>query len=155
MKGLSGHDWSRVAFTGRRPVAYADDHHPVKRQSLGWGRAAALTLLLLVGCGEPRGERISRNQALTWYDVLTVRVVAVRDLLRRHADADPHISHLVSVRVLNGPPQHIGRIYALPYDAYATGGDDQPWRRPPYVGSELTLMPWQWVAPERGGRRRR
>ena len=159
MNGLSGHQWSRVAFSIRRPLAYADPRHPVKRQSPGrsWMLllAVALALAPLGACGGPRGEPVSRQQALAWHDVLTVRVVAVQDLLRRHADADPHISHLVTVRILNGPAQHVGRLYALPYDAYATGGADQPWRRPPYVGHELTLMPWQWVAPERGGRRRR
>ncbi|MFW5882590.1 MAG: hypothetical protein ACOCVS_03055 [Planctomycetota bacterium] len=118
--------------------------------------AAALLLacVLIGGCG-PSGPRVPRSKALVWHDVLTVHVQKVWDLMKWHVETDPHVTHLVAVRILHGPSDQIGDEMLLPYDAHACGTESEPRKPPPSAGSQVTIMPSQWVIADTARRRYR
>lgn len=116
--------------------------------------ALVLIGVLLLGCG-PSGPRVSRSKALAWHDVLTVQVQKVWDMMKWHVETDPHVTHLVEVRILHGPPDQIGYDVLLPYDAHACGTESEPRKPPPPAGSQVTIMPSQWVMADTGRRRYR
>lgn len=105
-----------------------------------------IVILLLASCGGPRSPQISRQQALAWREPMTVRIDRIWDLMRDRVEADPELSHLVEVTILDGPKDLIGKEFALPYDAYACGTEREPYKVPPRVGSTQVLMPMEWVA---------
>ena len=104
--------------------------------------------LFLGGCGCRLDQpHVTRQQALAWDDLLTVRVVKVHDLMKCNVSTAPHLSHLVEVEVIEGPSKYLGRKIILPFDNY-----EAPTRTPPEAGDEVSVIPSTWVS---GGRSRR
>lgn len=97
---------------------------------------------LLASCGGPEGPIVPRGQALGMREVMTVKVIAVYDRLEHNIPADPEVSDIVQVEVIEGPRPLIGTTLNLPYDRYVA--DNQ---RPPSPGTTLTIMACQWVKP--------
>jgi len=107
------------------------------------------TLLLPTACGGPRQDHVPHGYAQRWDEVLTVEVLETWDLVKRHVDAAPQVTHLIEVEVLEGPSKYQGRTLVLPFDAWAVGQ-----REAPPVGTVHTIMPSQWVRPNRESRGR-
>ena len=84
---------------------------------------------------------MSRQFALQWDDLLTVEVLKVHDrMLKCHVRTAPHLSHLVEVRVIEGPSRYLGRTIILPYDNYEAES-----RAPPDSGEIVSVIPSTWV----------
>lgn len=99
---------------------------------------AALTS---IGCGCRIDQpHVSRQQAMVWDDLLTVRVIKVHDLMKCHVSTAPHLSHLVEVQVIEGPQQYLGRTLILPFDNY-----EATERTPPEADTEVSVIPAMWV----------
>jgi len=107
--------------------------------------------LALAACFSPRGERISRRYAADWHDVLTVEILDSYDLVKNHLpSAEPELTHMIQVLVLDGPDRWVGKTLLLPYDGWALGINDV--KRPPAAGNQELVVPSKWVRENREGR---
>ena len=104
-------------------------------------------ILVLAGCGGPRGDSVPRGYALQWYDPMTVKIIKTWDMVIYHKDVDPQVSHLIEVKVLEGPSQYVGQELMLPFDKWAVGVSE-----PPPRGTIQTIAPAQWVRPNPNSR---
>lgn len=109
----------------------------------------ALGCLLAAGCGGPR-EPVPYAYAQQWHDVMTVRILRSWDLVKRHADVAPQVTHVVEVEVLDGPAQLVGTTLELPYDGYAMA--QGRFSEPPPRKTVHTITPALWVRGTREGR---
>lgn len=107
-----------------------------------------LGLLICAACArKPQGTQISRALALRWQEPMTIRVLYVYDRMRVHLPGwDPEVSHVVDVRVLEGPERWQDRTLALPFDNWAVSGPL------PRQGDTLTISPALWVMRSRENR---
>jgi hypothetical protein len=109
-----------------------------------------LCLLSLIACGRrgPESQQIPRGQALRWNEPMQGEVVKVWDGL--HHSRDPHVTHLLEVRIEEGPESFQGQVICFPYDEWSCG------KPPPREGSTTVFMPSAWLAvkPESMGRPR-
>lgn len=74
-------------------------------------------------------------------DPMTVEVIQSWDLIEYATRADPNVSHLIEVRVIQGPSQYEGEVITLPYDSFSVGPNI------PANGSEMVMMPAMWLRP--------
>ena len=95
-------------------------------------------LSCLSGCGGgPRYNVIPWANALKLESMMEMRILDIHDGL--HHSREPHVTHLVSVEILDGPQSVIGKRITLPYDSYNCG------KEPPSPGTEVLIAPSSWL----------
>ena len=67
------------------------------------------------GCG-PREPHVPYNVAAKWHAAMTLEVLYSWDLMKYQVNTAPLVTHLIKVKVLQGPPEvAIGQEMILPY----------------------------------------
>jgi hypothetical protein len=106
--------------------------------------------LLLTACGGPSSRVVPRERALNLAQPMQMEVLKVYDGLQH--SRDPHVSHLVEVRILGGAAGSqgavgvIGETLTFPYDEWMTGSE------PPDAGSVVVAAPADWVRKSAGSK---
>ena len=95
--------------------------------------ALLASVLLLGGCmgRGPDTPIVTHSQAKNLRDPWKVEIIKVWDGLQH--SRDPHVSHLLEARVIDGPKQVKGRIFCFPYDSWNVG------KKPPEKAKSWSL----------------
>jgi hypothetical protein len=93
--------------------------------------------LLAIGCGQPRTPIVAVEQAKDDRRKLEVEIVKVFDSMMVNRSTES--SHLIEVKILEGPQDLVGKHLTLPYDEWMVGA------APPKEGKKLSMTPADWV----------
>jgi uncharacterized protein YceK len=97
-----------------------------------------MLILLLSGCDGPRTTLIPRDIAFKDDRVMRVQVVHVYNNQNLDYTTEFHVSHVIDLDVLDGPPDLIGKPLTLPYDLFNVTIP------PPNVGETVVTAPADW-----------
>jgi hypothetical protein len=93
--------------------------------------------LLLIGCGQPRAPILQVEQVKDDRRKLTVEIVKVFDSMM--VTRSTETSHLIEVKILEGPQDLVGKNLTFPYDEWMVGA------APPKERTTMTMSPAEWV----------
>jgi hypothetical protein len=97
-------------------------------------------IMLLQGCGELRGEAITRAQAANDPRVMRLKVLKIFNNDSNQFTTEFRVWHIIEVEVLEGNPVWQGQILDLPFDDFVAGS-------PPLEGDVVVTSPADWVNP--------